>query len=127
MTVVLVIDDDAALRKMVGRILAMASYGVLEAENGEIGVALAAEKRPALVITDIYMPRKEGIETIRALRQHDPKIKIIAMSGGGLAQNTRFLRAACELGADAALEKPFRAVELLQAVHKLLAERGADQ
>ncbi len=124
MAVVLVIDDDAALRRMVSRILTAASYTVLEAENGEIGLALAAEKGPALVITDIYMPGKEGIETIRTLRKLDPGTKIIAMSGGGFQQNIRFLHAACELGADAALEKPFRAAELLETVAKLLAPPG---
>jgi|SRR5579864_1048798 len=122
MPLVLVIDDDANVRRLVRRILSALSHSVVEAEDGEMGMALLRDERPALVITDLVMPRKEGIETIREIRQLSPGTKIIAISGNEIgSSSTLYLRAAATLGADAILAKPFREAELVEAIANVLA------
>jgi DNA-binding response OmpR family regulator len=117
---IVVIDDDAAIREIVRRFLTEAKHTVLEAENGNVGLALAEHHRPALVITDIVMPEKEGIETIRDIRRLKNGTKIIAMSGGTPSKGMLYLEAARTLGADAILINPFRKTELLLAVRDVL-------
>jgi DNA-binding response OmpR family regulator len=120
MALILVIDDDAALRDVVRRILTGAGHEVIEAENGVVGIEFAAARRPTIAITDILMPEKEGIETIRELRRLKLGLKIIAMSGGSPNKGMLYLDAAKTLGADATLMKPFRKAELLVVVNDLL-------
>jgi len=120
MATVLVIDDDQQIRRMVVRVLARDNHEVIEAGDGQEGLRLFNARRPALVITDILMPEKEGIETIREIRAVAPRVPILAMSGGGTSKTMVFLDSAKALGADAALSKPFRADELIDAVNKLL-------
>ncbi len=74
-----------------------------------------------MVITDIFMPEKEGIETIRDLKRQFPQVKIIAMSGGGRKGNFDFLEMAETLGADRSFSKPFERQEMLDAIRELLA------
>lgn len=113
---ILVIDDEAALRTTIRKMLESASHEVIEAENGRIGIE-AFRKQPAdVVVTDIIMPQKEGIETIRDIRAIDPNVRIVAISGGGRNKNMDFLRIAGKLGATATLAKPFRKEELLACV-----------
>ena len=119
---ILVIDDEAALRRLVARVLKSAGHTVREAENGRVGLELFRELRPALVITDIVMPDQEGIEAILELRRDAPSIPILAISGGG---EGAYLRMATGLGATEALAKPFGADELLAAVAKLLGQKGS--
>jgi two-component system, OmpR family, response regulator CpxR len=120
MATILVIDDDAAMRRLILRVLRDRGHELLEAENGDDGVALVQEGRPDLIITDILMPQKEGIETIREVLDRAPGTKIIAISGGG-TQNLMFLDAAKAFGAHAALAKPFRPDELIETVNRVLA------
>jgi two-component system, OmpR family, response regulator CpxR len=120
MALLLVIDDDAGMRKLMVRTLSGGSHRVLEAENGQEGLRMMDEHKPDVVITDILMPQKEGIETIREVLGRAPGTKIIAISGGG-AQNLMFLDAARTFGAHAALAKPFRADELIETVERVLA------
>ena len=117
MTKILVIDDDAQMRRLVVRILKGAGHEVLEAENGQEGLSLFRIHRPALVITDILMPYKDGLEVIRELRGNAQRVAIIAISGDG----PLFLDIAKKWGADVALAKPFSPLELVEAVDKLLA------
>jgi len=122
MSLVLVIDDDAHVRRMVHRILSSASHTVIEAEDGEAGMALLRDKHPTIVITDVLMPKKEGIETIREIRQLSPDTKVIAISGSDIGSSGPFyLQIAKKLGADAILAKPFRERELLQMITRVLA------
>jgi DNA-binding response OmpR family regulator len=116
---VLVIDDDPLMLRLVERVLVVAGHQVFSAKDGFQGSKMFRAHRPDIVITDILMPEQEGIETIRNLRREEPALAIIAMSGGGAAQNMTFLDYAAELGADATLAKPFRPAELIQAVNKL--------
>jgi CheY-like chemotaxis protein len=120
MAVILVIDDETLMRRMVQRILVPEGHTVLEAENGTIGIDMVRSHAPDIVITDILMPEKEGLETIRELRRLNPAIKIIAMSGGSAGQDAPVLHWAERLGAHATLAKPFRAAELQDAVSRLL-------
>jgi len=113
---VLLIDDDALVRRMVRRLLERAGYSVLEAEDGNIALKLLRQHRPAIVITDIIMPRVEGIEIIQEIRRTAPATRIIAISGGGPRGEMMYLDWAQALGADAVLQKPFQPQELLARV-----------
>lgn len=110
---ILVIDDDKLLRQTIRRMLESAGHQVIEAEDGLAGVAAFAKFPVDAVVTDIIMPRKEGVETIREIRMANPTLRIVAMSGGGRNQNKEFLRIAEKLGASATLAKPFRKEQLL--------------
>jgi CheY-like chemotaxis protein len=125
----LVIEDDAAYREMLIEALGEAGYPVLAAENGEEGIELCRQHHCPLVITDIFMPEKEGLETIRELKHDFPTLKIIAISGGGFrshysitsgAENA--LAAAQAFGANRTLFKPFEIQHLLTLVEELLQE-----
>jgi CheY-like chemotaxis protein len=120
---ILVVDDDVIVRETITRILEDKGYRVLTAENGDEGLSLFRAKRPDLVLTDIIMPEKEGIETIIVIRKEAPAARIIAMSGGGRAQNKHFLDLAKALGADDALDKPFIEADLLDRVERCLKRR----
>ena len=113
---IVVIDDDAMVRISIQRILEAEGYEVALAHNGREGLSLTQRLAPRLVITDIIMPEKEGIETIRDIRALDPAVRIVAISGDGIGPNVDFLRIARKLGADATLAKPFRREELLACV-----------
>jgi CheY-like chemotaxis protein len=104
---ILVIDDDAAVRMTVHTILTDLGYSVICAVDGEEGMQLFRSLRPDLVITDIIMPKREGIETIIAIRRERPEAKIIAMSGGGRINCADLLSMARDLGANHAITKPF--------------------
>jgi DNA-binding response OmpR family regulator len=121
--IVLLIDDDAALRKIMHRMIADAGHEVIEAADGVAGLR-AFETKPAdVVVTDIMMPEKEGIETIRDLRKLAPTLRIVAVSGGARIHNLDFLNMARQLGADATLPKPFRKEELLACIEGRSAGR----
>lgn len=124
MATILVIDDDPHMRRTMNRILAQAGHTAHEAANGRLGVEVFRAQRPSVVVTDILMPEQEGIETIRTIRREAQETRIIAVSGGGYSHNMLFLEMARQLGADAALAKPFRAAELLEAVNQLLEAEG---
>ena len=120
-----VIDDDESVRQTVGRILRGAGYAVVDAKDGEMGLSAIERTKPAMIITDIVMPNREGIETIREAKQRFPKIPIIAISGGGRLGPDGFLELALKLGADDCLAKPFRPAELLEKVGLLLKPQTA--
>jgi CheY-like chemotaxis protein len=118
---ILVIDDELDIRSLVSRILRQAGYEVIEASNGNEGTRLFRENLPDLLITDIIMPEKEGIETIMELRRDFPNLKTIAISGGGKALGRdACLQMAKGLGANRTLAKPFSRQELLEAVQDVL-------
>jgi len=113
MTKILLIEDDEILRPVLASVLRRAGYSVIEAIDGKQGVELARMVNPMLVITDLVMPEKEGIETIRELRRNGGPA-IIAISGATAASN--YLGLASKLGARRTLMKPFKTEALLQAV-----------
>jgi CheY-like chemotaxis protein len=113
---ILIVDDEPAITRMLTQILERQGYSVEVAHNGRDG--LNAYKRcPAdLVITDIFMPEKDGLELIWALREEYPQIKFIAISGGATNMDQDFLPVAKNLGARKTLAKPFSIAELLRSV-----------
>jgi CheY-like chemotaxis protein len=117
MAKILVIDDDPRIRRLIGRILSGEGHDVAAAENGNDGLRRFRADQPALVISDLLMPEKEGIETIIEIRREAPSIPILAISGDG---GGTFLDIATKLGATRALAKPFRSAELIEAVNQLL-------
>jgi CheY-like chemotaxis protein len=118
---ILVIEDDPMARIAIVQILKVSGYEVIEADNGRRGIELFEGEAPDLVVTDIIMPEKEGLETIMHLRGLRPGQKIIAISGGGRLFNTDFLQMASRLGADAILAKPFEPEELIDKIEACFA------
>lgn len=119
---VLIIDDEQGLRSTLCDMLEDEGYDVQSAADGDKGLDLLAEHDVDLVVTDILMPHKEGIETIAELRQKFPNVKIIAMSGGGRTRNLGFLEVAKKMGANAALAKPFTMDQFLKVVRETLGQ-----
>ncbi len=118
---ILVIDDEEQLRIMFRESLERVGYQVMDASNGKLGLKLCQEEQFDLVITDILMPEKDGIETIGEIRRYFPETKIIAISGGGRRLKANdVLHTASILGAQCTLFKPFKLEELLSAVSDLL-------
>lgn len=123
---VCVIDDDEHVRGTLAEILRRSGYGVLLASDGDKGLKIVERSGPAIVVTDIVMPNREGIETIREIRRRFPEVRILAISGGGSkSASTDFLELAYALGADDVLAKPFRTAELLHKMSKLTPPRAA--
>jgi len=120
MNSILLIDDDDALRRTMGRMLTGAGYAVVEATNGSAALSLIEIAKPAVVITDVFMPEKNGIDTTKEIRAHCPEIKILAITGSGRAG--RFYDLVKEMGANGVLEKPFTKQALLDAVQQLLPQ-----
>ena len=117
---ILVIDDDDVIRLTMQSILKKRGFQVIIAENGNIGLDLFKKENPQIVITDMLMPNKEGLETITEIRALKTGAKIIAMSGGGSTQNMTFLQLAEKVGADLLLSKPVKPDQLIAAIEKLL-------
>lgn len=117
---ILVIDDDQQIRDLLHSMLENDGFSCETAPEGKAGMRLLAEKSFDLVITDLIMPGKEGLETIMELRRTSPHIKIIAISGGIPGKNMDFLSAAQTLGASRVFSKPVRRNELIQAIKELL-------
>ena len=115
---ILVIDDEKIVRDMLRNLLQHAGYQVTEAPGGDEGLRLYRAESPDLLITDVYMPGKNGIQVIKEVREKEPDAKIIAIAAHALEA----LPLAKEAGADRGIGKPFDVHELLSAVKGLLGE-----
>ncbi len=122
---ILLIDDNLPFLAVQALVLRGAGYEVTTAEHGREGAKLLAGQRFDLVVTDLVMPEKDGIEVILELRRRGSPIKIIAISGGGRVGPENYLYMAGKLGAAATLTKPFSSDTLLTAVAGLLAAPAA--
>ncbi|MDD2228622.1 MAG: response regulator [Candidatus Cloacimonetes bacterium] len=120
MTKILVIEDDSSFRNVLVQMLSRAGYDVRQAGDGNQAVEVCTEFLPDLVLTDIIMPDKEGLETIQDLLTLSPNLKIIAMSGGGKFGPDSYLPLAQKLGAKATLQKPFMREELISTIQDVL-------
>jgi CheY-like chemotaxis protein len=120
---ILIVDDDAGVRRLLRRLLTAAGYEVQEATDGHVALEAYARQPSDVVITDIVMPGKEGLETIRELRRRAANVRIIAMSAGGDSGRGLhdYLKMAKLLGAVQILPKPFSRDDLLDAVANALA------
>ncbi len=123
---ILVIDDNLVVRHVLARTLARAGYAVTTAENGRDAMTLFDRLRPALIITDLFMPEADGFDTIRGLRGICRDLPIIAISGALHGDDVDFLNLARLLGATEILQKPFAAAELLPIVAKCLERPRGD-
>lgn len=119
---IVIIDDEEPIREMLSRYLSGKGFDVETACNGEEGLRFFHKYRIDLVITDIIMPDKEGLETIIEIKSSWPDVKIIAISGGGINAPSEYLKTAETLGAAAVLAKPFSVTELLGVVRKVLGD-----
>lgn len=119
---ILVIEDDNDVRESLRQVLEHVGYEVEEACDGDEGIERYREKQADLIITDIIMPKKEGIETITDLRVEFPDVKVIAISGGGRLGPEPYLELAKGFGANRIIMKPFTTAEILEAVQELLEQ-----
>lgn len=119
---ILVIDDEEQICEMLHKKLESAGYEVDKAPNGKVGLKLFREKPFDLVISDIFMPEKEGLETIRELRNDFPELKIIAITGGYSSGPDELLNVARMLGADRTFPKPFKLKEIVETIDELFAK-----
>ncbi len=117
---ILVVDDEEIIRFTLRQMLQKAGHEVFEAANGHVALKTFEDLGVDLVITDIIMPEKEGIETITEIRRRNPELKIIAVSGGGRTMTMNYLETAERFGADCALAKPLRRGDVLDAVDNAL-------
>jgi CheY-like chemotaxis protein len=122
LTTILLIDDDPLVAFTVERMLEGGGFTVIHAADGSKGLKLLKSQKVDLVITDIIMPVKEGIETIREIREYDTAVPVIAVSGGGHGAGGNYLRMAQALGATEVLAKPFDQEDLLGAVKRCLKQ-----
>jgi YesN/AraC family two-component response regulator len=122
MSKVLIIDDEPYILLMLKKMLEKAGYEVDLASNGKEGMDLFAKASADLVITDIIMPDKEGLEIIMEMKKQRPDLKIIAISGGGRISPESYLECAAHFGASRVFQKPFKQKELVSAVNELIAQ-----
>lgn len=117
---ILVIDDDSIIRDLIRIALEARKHTVFEAADGVEGLEIFAAQPVDLIITDLLMPEKEGLETIMEIQAEASNVKIIAITGGDPRQAAIYLEMASNLGADKILIKPFLPSALVAAVENLL-------
>ena len=133
-TRLLLVDDEQGVRAAMARVLERAGFVVRLADSAEQALAALRAESVELVVTDIIMPRQNGVELIKTLRREFPATAILAISGGGnfwpegykpeAITTSAYLAAAERAGADAVLSKPFETAELLEAIRGVLTKRG---
>ena len=114
---ILLVDDEASVRGLLRKILESAGFNVVEAANGHEAIARVRQNPIDLILTDLVMPEKEGLEVIRELRRSHRNLRIVAMSG---ALGGRYLKSAAMLGAQATIRKPVAPDELLRTLGRIL-------
>lgn len=124
MATILVIEDDGPVRRLARRFLEEDGHTVLEAGDGRAAMRVLEGAAPDLIVTDIMMPERDGLETIREIRATDRAVPVLAVSGGGWSGDMNFLDAAAEFGADRTLRKPYQGRLLVETVNQMLRERG---
>ncbi len=122
MAYILVVDDDPQHREMLTQLLALDRHEVVALPHGGEAAALCRRRLPDLVLLDVLMPVKDGIDTAIELRAEWPALPILGMSGGRRTLTSSFnLESVALVGADATLAKPFSRADLQAAVGRLLA------
>ena len=121
---ILLLDDNEDVLESLALVLETAGYETVKASDGDKAVALQEAHPADLLITDIFMPDIDGLETIKAFRARWPRLKIIAISGGGAVAKHDYLTIAGEAGADFIMRKPVRPDELLRTLEGLQLHAG---
>lgn len=121
---ILVVEDDPSIRRVLRIALSQAGYQVIEAGDGHEAMRLWRDQRADLVITDLHMPNKNGLEVIMELRALSPSTPIVAMTGGGRSNDSELLGDARLLGAVRTVAKPFGLEAMLAVVQQEL-DRGS--
>ena len=129
---IIVIDDEEDVRDVLKEVLEREGFDVEIAANGDDGLELLSNKGADVVITDIIMPGKNGVETVHEIRKNFPNTRVIVISGGGnvtpmeyepsAIKTSAYLASAAAAGADVTLTKPFDRREILDAVNQLIAD-----
>ena len=119
-TSVLLVDDDDLFREMLSEALTSEGFEVREASEGHRGIALYAQQPTDVVITDVVMPDKEGLEMILQMKRLHAGVKIIAISGGGRGRSEGYLKTAKAFGAQLVLAKPFSHREIVDAIYQVI-------
>lgn len=123
---ILIVDDDGRLRAAARAVLQEEGFEVDEAANGADALKTMRQSPAHLVLCDMFMPDKDGLETIRELRREFPNLRILAISGGGTRSGLDVLHLARVFGAVEVLNKPLHRADLLNAVHKALGTPQAE-
>lgn len=117
---ILIADDDPIVRQVLSAAIKWIGFEAIEAEDGDQALQAYLQHRPALVITDIYMPKMNGIHLLRTIRRYEPEAKVVLITGGTnywqLAQDN-------DSRPDGYLEKPFNVADLMELVRKLVVMR----
>ncbi len=121
MSMILVIDDEPQIRFLFREALESAGHVVLEAADGETGMRIVKERSPELVVTDILMPGKDGLELIPEIQAYAPQLPVIAISGGTYGGPLDVLKMARHFGARRTFWKPFRFKDVVSAINEELA------
>ncbi|OGT59246.1 MAG: hypothetical protein A3F14_01085 [Gammaproteobacteria bacterium RIFCSPHIGHO2_12_FULL_43_28] len=120
MAKILLVEDDELVRDMLTQVLQRASHQVIPATNGEEATSLLRTEKPDIMVTDIIMPKKSGITLISEVKNRQPDLEIIAISGGGRLDPTGYLDLSETLGASVSFEKPIDNTALLMAIDLLI-------
>jgi DNA-binding NtrC family response regulator len=120
---ILIVDDDPSIRRTLNLMLSKAGFEVIQACDGVEAVRLWRDRGGDLVITDLHMPKKDGIETIVELISHTPEVRIIAMSGGGQTKRLDLLGNVGLFKSVTTIEKPFTLSEMMTTVSRVLKPR----
>lgn len=115
----LVIDDSADTREFLSLLLQKNEFEVVTASDGDDGLSTFKKHRPHVIITDIFMPNKEGLELINEIRNIDDEVGIIAISGYKDKQGMDYLEVAKQFGAQEVMEKPINTDRLINIVKKI--------
>ena len=120
MAVIVIVDDDPTVRLIASELLRHDDHVVVEAADGAEALAVIGSMAVDLVVLDMLMPNKDGVETIGELRRSYPHIRILAISSRGRVGADQLLRTAMMLGADDTLVKPLRLDTFARSVARLL-------
>ena len=118
----MIVDDDPQMLRLLTDVVELDKHDVLLAQDGTLAMDYFEHQQPDLMITDILMPNKEGLELISEVRESYPNVKIIAYSGGGSSDPMSYLEFASGMGADRVFSKPMPLAELRQEIQTLLAD-----
>lgn len=120
---ILIVDDEEQVRSAMTLFLTRKGYRVQEARDGRSAEESLRKELPDLILTDLIMPDRDGLELLTFVRKYAPAVPVIAMSGGGRINPADYLELARRMGAARTLEKPFPSAQLLATLEEVLSQR----